>query len=117
MLAYFPMLFISVKNNLRVRDVLKNARQVYYERQRMLKTNELNIFLEKIIHQYQPPSVNGKFLKIKYMTQLAESPPLFALYCNHPHLFNVNYKRYIENQLRKSFGLLGTPIRISFRKK
>tara|TARA_Y100001970_G_scaffold67098_1_gene85518 strand:- start:214 stop:1527 length:1314 start_codon:yes stop_codon:yes gene_type:complete len=117
MLAYFPMLFISVKNNLRVRDVLKNARQVYYERQRMLKTNELNIFLEKIIHQYQPPSVNGKFLKIKYMTQLAGSPPLFALYCNHPHLFNVNYKRYIENQLRKHFGLLGTPIRISFRKK
>ncbi len=117
MLAYFPMMFISVKNNLRVRDILKNAREVYYERQRTIKTNELNIFLEKTIHNYPPPSVNGKFLKIKYITQLAQRPPLFALYCNHPQLFTINYKRYFENQLRKAFGFQGSPIRISFRKK
>lgn len=117
MLAYFPMIFISVKNNLRVREVLKNARQVYYERQKTIKTNELNIFLEKTVHNYPPPSIKGKFLKIKYITQLAQSPPLFALYCNHPHLFTVNYKRYFENQLRKTFDFKGSPIRISFRKK
>jgi len=116
-LAYFPMLFISVKNNLRVRDVLKNARKVYYERQRKIKTNELNIFLEQTLKKYPPPSIKGKFLKIKYVTQLASDPPLFGLYCNHPHLFTVNYKRYFENQLREAFGFVGAPIRISFRKK
>ena len=115
--AYFPMMFISVKNNLRVRDILKNARKVFYERQRTIKTNDLNKFLEKTVYNYPPPSVNGKFLKIKYITQLAQSPPLFALYCNHPQLFTINYKRYFENQLRKTFGFEGSPIRISFRKK
>jgi len=117
MLAYFPMMFISVKNNLRVREVLKNARKVYHERQKTIKTNDLNKFLEKVTYHYPPPSVNGKFLKIKYITQLAQRPPLFALYCNHPHLFTINYKRYFENQLRKTFGFQGSPIRISFRKK
>ena len=115
-LAYFPMIFISVKNNLRVREILKYSKEVYYERKRTIKTNDLNIFLEKTVHRYQPPSVNGKFLKVKYITQLAQNPPLFALYCNHPHLFSTNYKRYLENQLRKEFGFLGSPIRISFRK-
>ena len=117
MTAHFPMMFISVKNNLRVRDILKNARKVFYERQRTIKTNDLNKFLEKTVYNYPPPSVNGKFLKIKYITQLAQSPPLFALYCNHPQLFTINYKRYFENQLRKTFGFQGSPIRISFRKK
>ena len=117
MLAYFPIMFISVKNNLRVRDVLKNARKVYHERQKTIRTNDLNNFLEKAVYHYPPPSVNGKFLKIKYITQLAQRPPLFALYCNHPHLFTINYKRYFENQLRKTFGFQGSPIRISFRKK
>ena len=116
-LAYYPMLFISVKNNLRVQEILKYSKQVYEEKQRLIKTNELNAFLEKAVHRYQPPSVNGKFLKVKYITQLAQNPPLFALYCNHPHLFSTNYKRYLENQLRKQFGFSGTPIRISFRKK
>jgi GTP-binding protein len=116
-LEFYPLLFISVKNNLRVREVLKAAQDTYYERQRVIKTSELNKFLEYIVHKYPPPSVNGKFLKIKYITQISGSPPLFALYCNFPHLFTINYKRYIENQLRKSFGLLGVPVRISFRKK
>ena len=117
MLSNFPILFISVKNNLRVREVIKESKKIYYERQRIIKTTDLNNFLEKTVRKYPPPSVNGKFLKIKYITQLGGSPPLFALYCNHPHLFTVNYKRYFENQLRESFGFFGVPIRISFRKK
>ena len=117
MLSYYPMVFISVKNNLRVREVLKYAQKIYYESQRSIKTSELNIFLEKLLHKYPPPSVNGKFLKIKYITQISTEPPLFALYCNYPHLFSVNYKRYIENQLRSSFNFMGVPLRISFRKK
>ena len=116
-LEYYPMLFISVKNNLRVRDVLKFSKEVFYERKRTIKTSDLNKFLEKIIKKYPPPSENGKFLKIKYITQISTKPPLFALYCNFPHLFTVNYKRYIENQLREAFGLIGSPLRISFRKK
>ena len=117
MLEYYPMLFISVKNNLRVRDVLKFSKQVFYERQRKIQTSDLNKFLEKIIRKYPPPSSNSKFLKIKYITQISSKPPLFALYCNFPHLFPINYKRYIENQLRESFGFIGCPLRISFRKK
>ena len=117
MLSNFPILFISVKNNLRVREVIKESKQIYYERQRIIKTTDLNNFLEKTVRKYPPPSVNGKFLKIKYITQLGGSPPLFALYCNHPHLFTINHKRYFENQLRESFGFFGVPIRISFRKK
>ena len=117
MLEYYPMLFISVKNNLRVRDVLKFSKEVFYERQRKIQTSDLNKFLEKIIRKYPPPSSNGKFLKIKYITQISSKPPLFALYCNFPHLFPINYKRYIENQLRESFGFIGCPLRISFRKK
>jgi len=116
-LEYYPMLFISVKNNLRVRDVLKFSKEVFYERQRTIQTSDLNKFLEKIIRKYPPPSSNGKFLKIKYITQISTKPPLFALYCNSPQLFPVNYKRYIENQLRETFGFIGTPLRISFRKK
>ena len=116
-LEYYPMLFISVKNNLRVREVLKYAKDVFYERQKTISTSDLNKFLEKITKKYPPPSENGKFLKIKYITQISQSPPLFALYCNFPHLFPVNYKRYIENQLRSHFGFNGSPIRISFRKK
>ena len=77
----------------------------------------MNKFLEKITKKYPPPSENGKFLKIKYITQISQNPPLFALYCNFPHLFPINYKRYIENQLRLHFGFIGSPIRISFRKK
>ena len=111
------MLFISVKNNLRVRDVLKFSKQVFYERQRKIQTSDLNKFLEFIIKKYPPPSDKGKFLKIKYITQISNEPPLFALYCNFPHLFPVNYKRYIENQLREFFGFIGSPLRISFRKK
>ena len=116
-LEYYPMLFISVKNNLRVRNVLKAAQEIFYERNRMVQTSDLNKFLDRTIKRYPPPSENGKFLKIKYITQISSKPPLFALYCNFPHLFPINYKRYIENQLRASFGFIGSPLRISFRKK
>ena len=116
-IEYYPSLFISVKNNLRVREVLKFSRQVSEERKKIISTSELNKFLEYITKKYPPPSENGKFLKIKYITQISHSPPLFALYCNFPHLFSINYKRYIENQIRENFGFIGSPIRISFRKK
>tara|TARA_B100000614_G_scaffold262203_1_gene294689 strand:- start:4470 stop:5783 length:1314 start_codon:yes stop_codon:yes gene_type:complete len=116
-IEYYPSLFISVKNNLRVREVLKFSKQVFDERKKIISTSELNKFLEYITKKYPPPSENGKFLKIKYITQISHSPPLFALYCNFPHLFSINYKRYIENQIRENFGFIGSPIRISFRKK
>lgn len=116
-MEYYPSLFISVKNNLRVREVLKFSKQVFDERKKNISTSELNKFLEYITKKYPPPSENGKFLKIKYITQISHSPPLFALYCNFPHLFSINYKRYIENQIRENFGFIGSPIRISFRKK
>ena len=75
MLSNFPMIFISVKNNLRVREVLKHSQKIYYERQRLIKTSDLNRFLEKAIRKYPPPSISGKILKIKYITQLDTAPP------------------------------------------
>jgi GTP-binding protein len=109
------MLFISVLQNLRIRDVLKQTFQIYKERQRKLKTSALNEFIKKVTLHYPPPAVKGKNLAIKYGTQVHHSPPIFAFFTNHPQLIPVQYKRYMENNLRDKFGFSGVPIKISFR--
>ena len=115
-LGHYPILFISVKHNLRTREVLKVTLKVYAERQRKLKTPELNEFIKMAMSHHPPPAVKGKNLTLKYGTQVHHSPPIFALFSNYPDLIPVQYKRYIENQLRASFGFEGVPIKISFRK-
>jgi len=114
-LVHYPMLFISVLQNIRIRDVLKETFRVYKERQRKVKTAEINKFLQKVTLRYPPPAVKGNNITIKYGTQVHDSPPIFAFFTNHPQLISVQYKRYLENNLRDYFGFTGVPIKISFR--
>ena len=115
-LSYYPILFISILHNLRVRSILKQALNVIKQRQRKIKTVELNIFLKKAIQHYPPPVIKNKNISIKYVTQVHHSPPIFAFFTNHPDLITIEYKRYLENSFRNYFNFLGTPIKISFRK-
>ena len=115
MLEYYPILFISVAHNLRTREVLKISLEIYKERQRKLKTSEFNEFIKKAMAYHAPPIINGKNITIKYGAQVHHSPPIFALFSNHPNDIPVQYKRYLENSLRDRFGFNGVPIKISFR--
>ena len=114
-LGYYPVLFISALHNLRTRTILKTSLKVFHERQRKLKTAELNEFIKKAIAYHSPPRVKGKNITIKYGAQVYHTPPIFALFSNHPQAIPVQYKRYLENSLRDNFGFEGVPIKISFR--
>ena len=116
-MQHYPILFISVKNNRRVTTVLDEAVRIFDARRKKMQTSNLNEFMMKAVGKYPPPGVKGKHLKIKYVTQVHHSPPILAFYTNHPDLFPIAYKRYLENQLRQTFDLKGVPIRISFRHK
>ena len=113
----YPICFISIKNNYRVSEILKESLQVYNRRQVKLTTSKLNSSLQQIYANYKPPSIKGKDIKFNYATQVSTSPPLIAIFSNHPDLITESYKRYINNHLRKEFNFTGVPIRISFRKK
>ena len=113
----FPIIFISVKHNLRLSTVLDNAVKVYSRLTAKVSTPLLNELVQKIISENPPPAVKGKYLKIKNAAQPRHSPPIFAIFMNHPNLVPLSYKRYIENRLRRDLDLEGVPIKISFRKK
>lgn len=114
---HYPILFISVKNNLRLQKIMELTVKIHKRRGNKISTPLLNELISKIVKNNPPPAVRGKNLKIKYSAQIRHSPPMFALFMNHPNLVPVSYKRYIENQLRKELDLQGVPIKISFRKK
>jgi GTP-binding protein len=114
---HYPILFISVKNNLRLQSILDCAVKVHNRLISKVPTPLLNEIIQKIINSNPPPAVKGKHLKVKYSAQTRHSPPIFALFMNYPDLVPISYKRYIENQLRKELDLEGVPIKISFRKK
>ena len=116
-LSNYPIIFISVKQNKRVREVLSQCLKVFNERNKKIKTNDLNNWLKNTIMKNPPPSVKGKNLKIKYVAQIRKNPPIFTFYTNHPDLFPISYKRFLENQIRANFGFKGVSIKISFRMK
>ncbi|MEZ7884290.1 MAG: ribosome biogenesis GTPase Der [Bacteroidales bacterium] len=112
-----PIIFTSVINKQRILDVLEAAQRVYENRSRKIKTSELNEVMLKEIENYPPPAIKGKYIKIKYMTQLPTPSPSFAFFCNLPQYVREDYKRYLENKLRKHFDFSGTPIQIFMRQK
>ncbi len=112
-----PIIFISALTKQRVHKALETAIEVHENRKRRIKTSELNEVLLEAIEKYGPPSVKGKFIKIKYCTQLPSPTPTFALFANLPQYIKEPYKRYIENQLRDNFNFTGVPIQIFFRQK
>ena len=116
-LKHYPILFMSIKNNLKVRQVIKQTLEVYRLRKKKIKTSLLNEILKDIIINYPPPAIKGKDISIKYITQITSSPPLFGIFSNHPDLITKSYEKYLSNQIRERIDLNGVPIRLSFRKK
>ena len=117
MLGYYPILYISVSHNLRTREVLKMTLAVFNERQKKIKTADVNEFIIKAMSYHSPPIIKGKNITIKYGAQVHHSPPIFAFFTNQPNAIPLQYKRYLENSLRDHFGFIGVPIKISFREK
>jgi len=112
-----PIVFISVMNKQRIHKAIETAVAVYKNRSKKIKTSQLNEVLLPLIENYPPPSLKGKFVKIKFITQLPTPQPQFAFFCNLPQYVRDSYKRYLENQLRKHFDFNGVPISVYMRKK
>ncbi len=112
-----PIIFTSVPRKQRIHKALDTATTVYKNKARTISTSKLNELLLPIINKTPPPVTKGKYIKIKYVTQLKTSFPAFVFFCNLPQYVKDPYKRFIENQLRKKFDFTGVPIQIFFRKK
>lgn len=116
-MPYVPYLFISAKNGQRVQKVLSLVNDVYAQSIRHVPTGALNDVLNEAVSMNEPPSQNGRRLKLYYGTQVAVQPPTFVIFVNESSLVHFSYQRYLENYLRKTFGFSGTPIRIYFRNR
>ena len=112
-----PIIFTSVINKQRILDVLDSAAKVYANRSKKISTSKLNEVMLEEISNYPPPATKGKYIKIKYITQLPTPAPSFAFFCNLPQYVREDYKRFLENKLRKHFVFTGVPIQIFLRQK
>lgn len=112
-----PIIFTSVLNKQRIMDVLQTAMRVYYSRARRIPTSELNEYLLPIIEETPPPSTKGKYIRIKYVTQLSSPTPVFAFFVNLPQYIKEGYRRYLENKIRERWDFQGVPVQIFFRQK
>ncbi|MEE3477251.1 MAG: ribosome biogenesis GTPase Der [Candidatus Cryptobacteroides sp.] len=112
-----PIIFTSVIKKQRILDVLNAAAHVFDNYSRKIPTARLNEALLPIIEDYPPPAWKGKYVKIKYITQLPTKFPAFAFFCNLPQYVKAPYKRFLENKLREHFDLLGCPVQIFMRAK
>ncbi len=112
-----PIIFTSALTKQRIHKALEKAMDVYQNRTRKISTSELNDKLLPIIDSNPPPSLKGKYVKIKYVQQLPTHAPAFAFFCNLPQYIPDSYKRFLENRLREMYNFEGVPVRIYFRKK
>ncbi len=116
-MTYAPVLFISALTGQRVDRLYQLINEVAAQTALRITTGMLNNILEDATARVQPPSDKGRRLKIYYMTQVGVKPPHFVVFCNDARLFHFSYQRYLENQLRAVFGLMGTPIKLTIRQK
>jgi GTPase len=112
-----PVVFISALNKQRIHKALEIAMDVYNNRNKKISTSKLNDILLPIIEETPPPATKGKYIKIKFITQLPTHAPSFAFFCNLPQYVKEPYRRFLENKLRENFGFTGVPVRIFMRKK
>ena len=116
-LSYAPILFISAKTGQRVNKLFEMINSVASQNALRVSTSVLNQVLNVAIAIVQPPTDKGKRLRIFYMTQATTKPPTFVVFVNDKNLFHFSYERYLVNQIRKEFGLVGTPVRMIVREK
>jgi GTP-binding protein len=116
-LDYVPILFVSALTGKRAHRVLDVCLEIMRNAAYRVPTSELNQTVQQSIGRYHPPTWRGRYVQIKYVTQVGVSPPLFAFFCNHPQGVGTAYVRYLENQLRKAYGFTGVPITLAFRRK
>ncbi len=116
-MSYAPFVFISAKTGARVDKLFDLIKIVHEQHNRRISTGVLNDMLSYATSRVQPPSDKGKRLKVYYMTQASTAPPTFVIFCNSKELFHYSYQRYLENQIRETFGLDKTPIKISIRER
>jgi len=116
-MSYVPIIFISALTGQRVEQLYELINQVNANNAMRITTGKLNDILANATARVQPPTDKGKRLKIYYITQPSTRPPTFVMFVNDDKLFHYSYKRYLENQIRETFGLEGTPIRILSRER
>jgi GTP-binding protein len=114
---HIPLVFTSALTGRHIWKAMEAVHQVARERQRRVKTHELNHLLEQIDRQHPPPSPDGRPVKLFYVTQPLTAPPTFVFFSNRPDRIPTSYQKYLERRIREAFGFHGTPIRIIFRKK
>lgn len=112
-----PIIFTSATTKQRIHKALEKVMDVHHNRTKKISTSELNEVMQKIIDDTPPPSVKGKYVRIKYIQQLPTHAPAFAFFCNLPQYIPDSYKRFLENRLREQFDFEGVPVRIFFRRK
>ena len=112
-----PIVFTSALTKQRILKILEEAMMVFENRNRHIATSKLNELLLGFIEAYPPPAYKGKYVKIKYITQLPTKIPSFAFFCNLPQYIRDPYKRYLENKIRSNFNFKGIPIQLYFRQK
>ncbi len=116
-MSYAPFVFISAKTGQRIDKLFELIKLVREQHSRRISTGVLNDMLSYATSRVQPPSDKGKRLKLYYITQASTNPPNFVVFCNNKELFHYSYQRYIENQIRETFGLDKTPIKLSIRER
>ena len=112
-----PIVFTSTITKQRIHKAMEKVMEVHQNRIKKIPTSELNEVMQFIIAKNPPPSVKGKYIKIKYIQQLPTHAPAFAFFCNLPQYIPESYKRFLENRLREKFGFEGVPVRIFLRRK
>ncbi len=114
---YIPIVFTSVLEKKRLFRLLDLGTEVYQELNKYIKTSELNGIILPLILKTSPPAVQGKEIKINYITQVKTNPPVIAFFCNFPKLISESYKRFLERKIREHWGFKGVPITILFKAK
>ena len=116
-MSYAPFIFISAKTGQRIEKLYEMIHYVGQQNAMRISTGRLNDMLSYATARVQPPSDKGKRLRIFYMTQASTKPPTFVVFVNSKELFHFSYQRYLENQIRETFNLDGTPIRMIVRER
>mgnify|MGYP001161182035 FL=1 len=115
-LRHYPILFVSALTKRRVSNILEVSWEIFIKQREKLSTKKLNEWVVRAVRNYPPPAKMGKSIKLKFIEQVQQSPPIFAIFSNYPKLISVQYLRYLHNQLRDSFDLKGITIKFSLRK-